>query len=86
MINGKGLGINIKKRSEEEERGQVLRQKEGSNKQAKGRESAQQHVAMKMHAKERNVLKLGLIKQYGMSGRSFFLMLRLPRKQRKRKR
>jgi len=64
----------------------VLRKKEGINKQAKGRESAQQHMTMKMHAKERNVLKLGLIKQYGVSGRSFFLMLRLPRKKRKRKR
>ena len=53
MINRKGIGINLKKKVEE--RGQVLRQEEGINEHEKERKSTWQHVAMKMHAKERNV-------------------------------
>ena len=40
-------------------------------------------MAMKMHAKERDVPQTQAYQQYGVSGRSVFLMLGLPRKKKK---
>ena len=58
VINRKGLWINLKIKkikNKREERGQLLRYVEGINIHAKERESTRQYLAMKMHAKKRDV-------------------------------